>query len=646
MLCAISFRDLKFEGIANIVLSVGEGSARNFYCNLSDRKVAFLRYSELMSPISGFVAGGENYSILHYSAKAEYETELKLLVEGDNTVFYYNQHAEQLTIFRDNFGVVPVFYYYTPGDLLIISDSLRDLVGYLKQNYQPVGVNEEKLRAYLETGIVNVPYTNDTFFSGVWSVLPGYKVSFTSLEKKEERILSFNVSQWKEACSSLDDFGNEFRRLFADTVSHSAKGSEKIGVTLSGGLDSSSIASMIRFSSPDVSIVSFFVSDSRDRNPELNKDHDIFYSSEVAKHIGTEHKIIFKRPELLEDIVRALRLIYQPPLKIGGYTTFFEMFTAMKELQIDVLVTGNDGDSIVGFGREYLTALFKEKKWSELSEIVAGHPRSKNSPGFRELFLKELIYRELRTLFFVRNFRQAFILFFESCRHLSVSYRKIVKLILERSFSRLAPSFGRGKAILKRKPTGESKKNEVSSPISTLYSVPLDQQVYFERILINHNVRLIEEYYAVSRSFDIKARFPFFSKELYELCLAVPDKLNYFGGFGRGAMRHGLDGILLDCVRLRTNKSLGNNETLRENALSVITQAKEYLSADNAVWSFVSRKNYLYNVELIRKGRIADRYLGVLLFQVNRILYVAIWLAIVNEDIAPKSREKNESDDF
>ncbi len=646
MLCVISFENSKFESITNIELSVSDFNTRDFCCNLSKREVAFLFDDEQICPVSSFADKKENYKVRYYSTRAEYETALEHLTDGNDTIFHFNRNTEQLTIFRDSFGVVPIFYHHIPGELLIVSDSIRDLVCSLEQRKQEISINEDKLRAYLETGIVNVPYTNDTFFSGIWSVLPGYKVSFTSREKREERVISFNVSKWKETCSTLDDFGGEFRRLFKDTVSRSIKDSKRIGVTLSGGLDSSSVASMIRFSYPDIPIASFIISNQRNKGLELNGDHDIFYSSEVAKHIGTEHTIIWKEHELLEDIERGLKLIYQPPLATGSYTPFFNMLDSMTEAGVDVLVTGVDGDSIVGSGREYLLSLFREEKWEELSEIFLNHPRLKKYPESASRFLSEFIYNQSRSLFFNGNFRQALFLFFKSCKHLGVSRGRIAKLILERGFGRLVPSFNRGKAILTGKSGSKSRENSVTKVLSTLSDVPSGQKSYFSRILINHNVRLIEEYYALTKPFNIKARFPFFSKELYELCLAVPDQQNYFGGLGRGVMRHGLNGILLDSVRLRTNKSLRNEEVLKENTLSLIRQAGKYLEAGSGIWNYVNRKNFFYNLELLRKGRVADRYLGVLLFQIERVLFVAIWLAIVNADMKSKSLKKSESADL
>ena len=645
MLCVISFGSSKFEGIANIGLSARDFNTQDFCCNLSGREVAFLFDHEQTRPFSDFTNVEENYKIQYYSTRSEYDAALKHLRDRNDTIFYYDRDTEQLTIFRDTFGVVPIFYHYIPGGLLVISDSIRDLVCCLKQNGQAVAINEEKLRAYLKTGIINVPYTNDTFFGGVKAVLPGYKVSFTSTEKSEERVVSFNVSQWKDACSTLDDFGNEFRRLFKDTVSRSIEEGKRIGVTLSGGLDSSSVASMIRLCYPDVPIASFIITDKRNKNL-LNKDHDVFYSSEVSKHIGTEHTVIWKHHELLEDMERGLKLTYQPPLITGGYTPMFEMLNSMTASGVDVLVTGIDGDSIVGSGRKYLTTIFREAKWEELSEIFLNHPRSKKDPGFRDRFLPEFIYDQVRLLFFTGNFRQGLFLFFKSCKHMGASRSRIAKLIVVRGFGRLMPSFNRGKTILTRKSVRKSDRNGVDSVLSTLSDVPPDQQAYFSKILINHNVRLIEEYYALTKPFNIKARFPFFSKELYELCSAVPDKLNYFGGFGRGTMRHGLKGILLDSVRLRTNKSLGNEEALKVNTLSLITQAEKYLKADSDIWNFVNRKNLFYNLELVKKGRVAERYLGVLLFQIERVLFVAIWLAIVNADMKSKSLEKSESADL
>jgi asparagine synthase (glutamine-hydrolysing) len=599
-------------------------SSNDFICNLTYGEVVFF------SPESGVlprVEGPNRLQQVRYSStREEFEATLSSYREMRHSFLYTDCEKECVEVVRDTFGVHPIFYHYSPGELLAISDSLSELVQFLKINRRGVSVNRSKLAAYLESGIVNTPYSDNTFFEEIQSILPGNCVLFGRNSKKEETVLSFEVDQWKNSCSDIDDFGREFERLFRASVASSIQNKSRVGVTLSGGLDSSSVASMVRDCEKEVPIVSFFSSNHSKEEIGLDKDHDSYYSALVSNHLGADHQVIFRRSEALPDIELAIRLIYQPPLMMGSYTPFMDMLSRMQESGVDVVVTGNDGDTVVGYGRGYLKQLIKKEKWAELSTLISEHPRGRVDKDFPRKFSRRLLYTEMKSLLTARKFRRALSLLSKGSSELGVNAFEVFKLVFEGAKSKLFFFRPFRDPIVKHSGARNREDTTYTEPLTISGSAPVNQKYFFERILSNHNVRLVEELYAISRYYDIEFRFPFFSKDLYELCLAVPDRLNYFGGYGRGAMRQGLKGILIEEVRLRTNKSVGGgNEAMVVSVLDVVSQAEEYLRPENAIWQFVSREKFFFNISQIKKRRHPRPYLTARLFQINRIVYSAIW---------------------
>lgn len=629
MLFANSFDHRRLKEVSGSCIVCSGESLYDFYCNLSNQEVVFLGSEGKPKAYNHCIPKHIKFKITTCVTSQKYEAAVRSISSGDHAALLFESDGQSFRLIRDAFGVFPLFYYHQPDSVFAVSDNIAELVRFLVANQRPVAVNEEKLLAYLKTGIVNVPYSNDTFFAGVHTVLPGYRISVSAKSVTAERTLSFDVTKWKASCVDIDDFGNTFRELFQHRVNQLVQDKKKVGVTLSGGLDSSTVASLVRRGLPKVPMVGFFSYDPRNAALREAKDHDEYYSREVSRHLGIELEVINRGNERLPDIEKALRLVYQPPLMMGSYTPFFEMLERMEKSGIDILVTGNDGDTVVGYGTGYLSQLFKEENWEEISSVLVNHPRAKLKPDFREKYLQELIYSEVRELVFSKQLLRAARLLFASCGGLKVSLFRMVGIMASRTMGKLMRSSYRGSPIVLK----EAEERVVRRPvINSLTGLPPDQKPYFQRMIHNHNVRLVEEYYALSKHYHIDVRFPFFSRELYELCLAVPDKLNYAGGLGRGVMRHCMKGILLDSVRLRTNKTVGSNRTIQENVLSLVRQAEPYLREGCPIWKFVSRKNFFHNLRLIERDKVINRYSGVLQFQINRVVYCAIWLCMVEED--------------
>lgn len=140
---------------------------------------------------------------------------------------------------RDRFGIKPLYYYLDEEDIILASE--------IKQIHRvkKLSVNKPILFDFLEDGYLN--HTSETLFEEVMEVQKGHNFlynvdtsDFTTYQYYNlESITSeeLNIS-YNKACE-------EFYSLFQSSVQLRLRSDVKVGVSLSGGLDSTSISAMM-----------------------------------------------------------------------------------------------------------------------------------------------------------------------------------------------------------------------------------------------------------------------------------------------------------------------------------------------------------------------------------------------------------------
>ena len=135
---------------------------------------------------------------------------------------------------RDRFGIKP-FYYYHDEDRFIFASEIKSITPQLKK----IESNDKLIYDYLLYNRNN--HTTDTFFKGIKKLEHG---SWFRIHKKE---LIFH--KWYNLRSKIKNnhymSPKDYRDLLNDSIKLRLRADVPIGVTLSGGIDSSSIASSL-----------------------------------------------------------------------------------------------------------------------------------------------------------------------------------------------------------------------------------------------------------------------------------------------------------------------------------------------------------------------------------------------------------------
>ena len=272
---------------------------------------------------------------------------------GDFALVIWDPARRRLVAARDPMAMKPL-YLWNDGDRTLVASEIRQIFA---AGEVPRRLWEPAVCAHLGGG--EIP-TQRTFYDGVSQVSPGTMVV---VEDGEERIERFS-----ELLADLPprpserDIEQRFRESFRRSVRRRSSGASSVGVMLSGGLDSGSIASMLGLLEESGWIGSRIHTYSW-AFPTLTQCDERDVSRMIVDRFGFAHSDLdaeeahplsgFPEDGLHED--DPLVFVYQPILQ--------RTFEAAAGDDVDVLMSGDRGDLVNG-----------DFVYDLVSELRGGHP--------------------------------------------------------------------------------------------------------------------------------------------------------------------------------------------------------------------------------------------------------------------------------
>ena len=149
-------------------------------------------------------------------------------IDSQHAFAYYNVNNNILTLSRDHVGIKPLYYCETAEGLIFGSEVkiFEDKISF--------DVDWTALSCYAYTGVNAL---SQTYYKRIKRLLPGEVIEYHCKNKTFTKIKNF----FKPTHTREFDV-NEYRSMVKEVVLDSTVGIRKIGVPLSGGLDSTIIA--------------------------------------------------------------------------------------------------------------------------------------------------------------------------------------------------------------------------------------------------------------------------------------------------------------------------------------------------------------------------------------------------------------------
>lgn len=464
-------------------------------------------------------------TILH--AFEEYGPDCLARFRGMFAFALWDQSTQTLFCARDRLGIKP-FYYYWDGSLFAFASEIKAL---LEHPAISAALEESVLPEYLAFGYSS---GDRTLFRGIRKLMPGHWLRLRAGRPESFQISSYwDVTPNPDLPASAGDayWIGECRRRLEETVRMRLMSDVPLGMFLSGGLDSSAIAALIKRMA-DGPVKTFSVGYKEAAFSELS------YAREVAEAIGTDHHEVVVG---MEDFFNALpQLIWhedEPITWPSSVSLYFVSRLASREVK--VVLTGEGSDELfAGYSRYRFYMV--NRQWSRYYKLFPGAFRRWLSRSLADTpLLSATVRRKLQHTFLGRGdtpealYLDNFLCAFSEAdlgRWLAdpapiSPYRNFLRYWEKDPASALLPRM--------------------------LYS---DQKTYLVELLMKQD--------QMSMAASIESRVPLLDHTFVEFAAAVPQHLKIRGGAGKYILKKAVEDLLPHNIIYR--KKMGFPTPLRK----------------------------------------------------------------------------------
>jgi len=261
-------------------------------------------------------------------------------VAGEFALAYWRAAAGRLMLARDRVGYAPL-YYASDGKRLVFASEYKAL---LALDTLPARPNRAALQAIQSTKWVQ---PGATCLDAVFPVAPG-----SWLEVDADR--TFSARYWDIPVRIAHDdetrHAEALRETFLETLRQQTGPYPRIGVSLSGGLDSAVMAAGARHVVGDKELHTFSAGYGDD-------DRELVNAASVARVLGTQHHPLVLRPADLPGILPWMTWYLEEPI---GREDIAYLFVAAREAarHVDLVLAGFGFDGLfAGLPRHRLVDL-------------------------------------------------------------------------------------------------------------------------------------------------------------------------------------------------------------------------------------------------------------------------------------------------
>jgi asparagine synthase (glutamine-hydrolysing) len=306
---------------------------------------------------SGYIVSGVSDAMLILHAYAMWGRDCVDHLRGDFSFGIWDTAAKTLFCARDHLGIKP-FYYADCGKVFLFSNTLD----CLRQHPQVSGeLNEAAIGDFLLFGLNYDKAT--TTFRDIQRLAPGHSL-VVSQDKLKIKNYWQPPTEGRIRYARSDDYLERFAELLRSAVDDRLR-TNKIGIFLSGGLDSGAIAvtaKEISRSRGGVPILSSYTVG----YDSLIPDDERVYASKVARHLDIPNKYMpLDHVQLFEKWEHARYRFPEPnedPLSAGGLDGFDAIAADCR-----AALFGEGADNLMYFQMwPYIKELRRTREWGRL----------------------------------------------------------------------------------------------------------------------------------------------------------------------------------------------------------------------------------------------------------------------------------------
>lgn len=255
----------------------------------------------------------------------------------------WDDERQKLFCARDRFGIKP-FYYTVVADTLYFASEIKALLPFVEN----IETDPEALKEYLTFQFCLL---GKTLFKGIHELPPGHILEISDGVVRTRRY--WEVYYHLDFEHTAKYFEEKLRALLDESVRLHLRADVPVGAYLSGGLDSSIVASLASRQSPR-DFLGFTGKFS------FSEDYDESrYARALADHCGFQlQEVDITAADFIDNIRKVIYHLDYPVAGPGSFPQY--MVSALAARSRKVVLGGQGGDEIFGGYTRYLIAYFEQ----------------------------------------------------------------------------------------------------------------------------------------------------------------------------------------------------------------------------------------------------------------------------------------------
>ncbi|MDR7866256.1 MAG: asparagine synthase (glutamine-hydrolyzing) [Sporomusaceae bacterium] len=490
---------------------------------------------------------------------------------------------------RDHFGIKPFYYSFLPDGRLVFASEIKAL-------FESKGINAKPdMEAVSEYLTFQFCFGDKTLFAGISKLEPGQYMLW-DLASSSNPIKRFYWQQKYEIDTyhTEEYFFDTLLLLLQDSMRQQLRSDVPVGVYLSGGLDSSTVASLasIHYGKGLKCFNGKFA-----EGPAYDES---YYAGIVADSVqGTLYQSIITAENLVEYLPRLIYHLDEPVAGPGLLPQYIVSSQAAGEVK--VVLGGQGGDEVFGGYARYLVAYLEQcikgsiyqtqeegRHVVTLSNIIASLPLLKQYVPMIKNFWDEGLFDSMDA----RYFR-----------------------LINRSHDLKALLAEEAIADYREEQMFEKFSNHFNSSKTTSY---LNKMLHFDQTTLLPALLQIED--RVSMAVSLESRVPLLDHRIVDLANTMPPTLKFKNGQPKFVLSHVMKNLLPPEIVNRKDK-MGFPVPIKEWLQKGPVREFAY----DTLLSDAARQRGLYNTDNVRKALTAESSYGR---QIWGLLCLELWFGI------------------
>jgi asparagine synthase (glutamine-hydrolysing) len=249
----------------------------------------------------------------------------------------WDQTQRKLFCSRDRFGIKPFYYILRGTDFYFASEykALKQL-----PDFDPT-LNVEQVQRGIS--MLWAVYRDETYYKSIMNLMPAHNLVYQNGKITISKYWDIDFSQ-PISSLSWEDKKDQFYSLFTESIKLHSRSDVQNGTCLSGGLDSSAIASVYSSLFPDLPIKSFSIyyegKNAIDERP--------FVREVVNKYSNIEPYYFTPTDQDIADNFHKVAYHADVPLSGSSYLSQYFLMKLAKSKGVTVVLDGQGSDEYLG----------------------------------------------------------------------------------------------------------------------------------------------------------------------------------------------------------------------------------------------------------------------------------------------------------